>query len=54
MNPSVASSFSGRPLEGDVEDVRGDVFADVPALRRSPDHFSDCVPDHVVTLQEIG
>jgi hypothetical protein len=52
--PSVAGSFSRRPLQGDVEDVRSDVFADVPALGRSPDHVSDCVPDHIVALQEIG
>src|SRR5713226_9176569 len=52
--PAVAGSLPGRPLKGDVEDVGGDVFADVPALGRPPDHASDCVPKHVVSAQEIG
>ena len=52
--PSVMGSFPGRPLEGDVEDLRGDVFTNVPALGRPPDHASDCVPDRIVPAQEIG
>jgi hypothetical protein len=34
--------------------LRGDIFADVPAFCRPPDHFSDCVPDHIVPVQEVG
>ena len=36
------------------EDLRGDVFTNVPALGRPPDHASDCVPDRIVPAQEIG
>jgi len=52
--PSVAGTFPGRPLESDAEDVRGDVFADVPALGWPPDHAGDLVTDGVVPAQEIG
>jgi hypothetical protein len=52
--PSVTGSFPGRSLEGDVKDLRDNVFSNVPALGRSPDHARDLVPDRVMLSHGIG